>query len=222
MSKVAREELSKEMPAGVIESTQGNGHEKGNGQVPANLASTAQSVMDLSRFRLSSDYAATIGVKKLLTTVPVRKPDRQWFIRVHPTWKFETAVVESKEDNELYVVDQCLHDALAEELVPKVLFPAINRQGVVFLWPVRLPGTDGRLDQWNQSALEAAQIATGHWVRVAADRSLGAYSIRQPIKDFSDPEWPDVDFNEVLRIAFKERVIASPDHPFVRKLRGEV
>ena len=34
--------------------------------------------------RLDQSYADTVGVKKLLTTVAVRKPTRQEFVRVHP------------------------------------------------------------------------------------------------------------------------------------------
>jgi hypothetical protein len=30
---------------------------------------------------------------------------------------------------------------------------AVNRQGILFLWPVRLPTEDGRLDAWDQAAL---------------------------------------------------------------------
>jgi hypothetical protein len=39
---------------------------------------------NLSALRLDQSYADTVGVKKLLTTVPVRKPNRQGFVRVHP------------------------------------------------------------------------------------------------------------------------------------------
>ena len=39
---------------------------------------------NLSALRLDQSYADTVGVKKLLTTVPVRKPNRQEFVRVHP------------------------------------------------------------------------------------------------------------------------------------------
>ena len=36
---------------------------------------------DPTRLRLSQDFGEQIGVKKALLTVPVRKPDRQWFVR---------------------------------------------------------------------------------------------------------------------------------------------
>lgn len=39
--------------------------------------SQADPFADLGKLRLSQDFAATVGVKKLLTTVPVRKPTGQ-------------------------------------------------------------------------------------------------------------------------------------------------
>ena len=39
---------------------------------------------ELESLRVSQDFVKDSGVKKLLTTVPVRKPNRQDFVRVHP------------------------------------------------------------------------------------------------------------------------------------------
>ena len=39
---------------------------------------------DPAALRLNQSFADTVGVKKLTTTVPVRKPNRQDFVRVHP------------------------------------------------------------------------------------------------------------------------------------------
>ena len=39
---------------------------------------------------------------------------------------------------------------------------AINRQGNVFLWPIRMPGPDGKILEWHRSAAEAAAVAPGN------------------------------------------------------------
>ena len=178
---------------------------------------------DLDKLRLSQDFAATLGVKKALLTVPVRKPGRQDFFRVHPDvdWRLETVILELKEERETYLVDQSLWGQLPGELIPKVLYTAMNRQGVLMLWPIRLPGEDGRHDEWNRSALEAAEMAQKEWIRMVANMSLGAYEVYRAVADIPDPEWPDTTFQEVLRIAFKDRFIRSIDHPVLRRLRGE-
>ncbi len=105
---------------------------------------------------------------------------------------------------------------------PRVLFTAINRQGGVFLWPANLPGTDGKLDDWSRSALEAANPRPRAWVRVVADMSLGAYQVFEAGEDLPNPTWPETPFGELLRIGFRDRLVDSLDHAVLRKLRGEL
>src|SRR5690242_11229180 len=61
---------------------------------------------DPASLRLSQSLSTVIGVKKALLSVPVRKPDRSWFVRVHPSehYRLQTAVIELKEDRETYLV----------------------------------------------------------------------------------------------------------------------
>jgi len=185
--------------------------------------STTDDPFDLTRFRISQNFAATAGVKKEIMHVPVRKPLRQDFVRVHPSLDFrlETGVLEDKEAGETYLVEPALWAELSGEVVPKVLFTAITRQDVVFLWPIRLPGEDGKLDDWNRSALDIAQRAMDVWLRVASSRSLGAYEAHRPVADLPDPVWPDLSFKRLVEIAFRDRFIRSLDHPVLRRLRGE-
>jgi hypothetical protein len=193
---------------------------------PAPPASPAPDPFDPAALRLSHDFSTSLGVKKALLTIPVRKPDKSWFVRVHPAddYSLQTAVIELKEDRETYLVAPQLWPALAAESTfsPRALFTAVNRQGVLFLWPVRLPGADGKIDAWSQSALEAAQLARNNWVRVAANMALGAYELFQATGELAGPEWPDKPFRELLKVAFKDRMITALDHPVLRKLRGEV
>lgn len=180
---------------------------------------------DPVRFRLTQDFAATLGVKRALVTVPVRKPAKEWWVQVRPgeDHRIETCVVELKEDRETYLVDPSLWPELSGEATfsPRVLFTTMNRQGVTFLWPIRLPGPDGKLDEWNASALEAASRASGRWVRVVANMSLGAYDVYETHAKWPEPEWPDHSLSDLLRIGFKGHVIETPDHQVLKRLRGE-
>jgi hypothetical protein len=187
----------------------------------------APNPFDPARLRLPQDFGATLGVKKALLTIPVRKPSREWFVQVHPdeSYRVQTAVLELKEDRETYLVDPELWPELATResstFGPRAIFTAINRQGVVFLWPIRLPGPSGKLDDWNQSSIEAAAMAAGKWVRIAANMSLGAYDVFEATAKLPEPEWPEVSFGELLKVAFKNRYIDSLDHPVLLRLRGE-
>jgi hypothetical protein len=192
----------------------------------ANGTPPAPDPFDPASLRLSQDAVSSLGVKKMLLSLPVRKPDKSWFVRVHPdpAYHLQTAVIELKEERETYLVAQALWPMLAGESTfsPRVLFTAINRQGVVFLWPVRLPGADGKVDEWSRTDLQAADMATKGWIRRAANMSLGAYEVFQATGELPPPQWPDLPFRELLRIAFRDRFINSPDHPVLRSLRGEV
>ena len=188
------------------------------------LANDDTEASTLSRLRLSQNFAQSIGVRKALLTVPVRKPTRQEFVRVHPDagYHMPSAVIELRDEGEIYAVEQGICAELPGEVIPKILFTAMTRQGVIFLWPIRLPGEDGALDPWNRSALEAADLATQQWIKVVSNRALGAYEVFKATGNLSDPEWPEVSFAELVRVAFKGRVIGTLDHPVLRRLRGEV
>ena len=181
-------------------------------------------VFDLEKLRLSQDFSAELGVKKILTTVPVRKPNKHEFVRVHPSpdYYIETALLELKEERETYLIAPELRAEIPGELVPKRLFTAVNRQGVVMLWPIRMPGEDGRLDNWNLSATDAAERAVSNWIRVTSNLSLGAYEIFQASGDLAPPKWPEVSLLELLEIAFRQRYIDDPNHVVLRRLRGEI
>jgi hypothetical protein len=68
--------------------------------------------------------------------------------------------------------------------------------------------------------LEAAGIAKKKWIRLASSISLGAYEVFEASGDLPEPEWPDVTFQEILKIAFKNHFINSMDHPVISRLRG--
>src|ERR1017187_1788526 len=121
--------------------------------------------------RLSQSFAGSVGVKKLLTTVPVRKPNRQDFVRVHSDPRYRLtpiATIEVKEDREVYLVTPDMAQALPGEFSTVTLFTTINRQGTLHLWPVKLPTPEGRQNEWHRSGAEAAERAMQKWVRVTA------------------------------------------------------
>src|SRR5687767_336494 len=177
--------------------------------------------IDLERLRLPQDFLAEVEVKKHLATVPIRKPDRQTWARVHPECVFSAAIIELKDTRESYLVEPEFLPELHGEAVKKLLFLAITRQGVVFLWPVRPAGGDGRRDEWSRSSMEAVMLARTRWTKTIANMSLGAYENYTAPDGLSDPVWPDMPFDELLRIAFRGRIVNSLEHPIVRQLRGE-
>jgi hypothetical protein len=109
---------------------------------------------------------------------------------------------------------------LPGEFISVILYTAITRQGVTFLWPVKIPSTDGRTIEWHRSAAEAAERAMARWIRVRANMGLGAYEMHEAAATIPDPVWPELSFQEMLRIAFRDRLVDRLDHPVIKRLRG--
>jgi hypothetical protein len=177
---------------------------------------------DPANLRLSQSFVETSGVKKLRLTVPVRKPSAQDFVRVHPDplYRENFPIIELKDEREEYIVIEPLVPELVGEFVTKTLFTAINRQGTLFFWPVRLPTPDGKMLDWWRSAREATELAMHDWIRVKSNMNLGAYDIFKAETASAEPEWPKEDFWTLIRIAFRDHLITSIDHPVIKRLRG--
>jgi hypothetical protein len=182
---------------------------------------------DPAALRIGSDFNQTVGLKKAILGVPVRKPDKAWWVRVSPdpTYRLQTAVIEMRGDRgtgETYLVAPALRADLATEPTfrPKLFLTAVNTQGVLFLWECNLP-KDDREDNWSKTSLAAVELATKGWVRVAANMSAGGYDAWQATGNLPDPPWPEMPFREILKLAFKDKYIDKLDHPVLRRLRGE-
>ena len=109
---------------------------------------------------------------------------------------------------------------LRSECFFATIFTAITRTGVLFLWPIRVQAGDAKQNEWHLSAATAAQYAMKSWVRVKANMQLRGYEVFQAESAIPDPEWPDLPFDAIYRIAVKDRLIRSIDHPAVKRLRG--
>ena len=73
---------------------------------------------------------------------------------------------------------------------------------------------------WWRSGREAAVLAVDKWVRVKPNMSLGAYDIFQAESVMSEPEWPELGFWDLVKIAFRDHLVDRIDHPVIKRLRG--
>lgn len=180
---------------------------------------------NIESLRLSQDFAAAANVRPVLTTVAVRKPGRQEFVRVRPgdDWRFPTKTYCQQDTREVYLVAQELWPNLADQITPTLLVVAMVKGSVVpFLWPLTLPRADGRSNRWNESAIGSALLAEKQWVRVVSDMSAGAYIPHVAQAELPDPSWPGTTLQELIKLAFAQRIIRDLDHPVLRQLRGEI
>lgn len=179
---------------------------------------------DPKKLRIGQRFGEGQDVRRVLVSVPVKKPHRQEFFRTHPdpAMSLEVALLEFKQDRQTFIVLPELAPYLPGEAVPKLLVTTISNHGSLFLWPIRLPDEQGRLDDWNAVALEAAESAKSKWMRLMANMAAGSYEVLEAIAQFPEPVWPDVALKTLLELAFRGRVIDSMEHPVLRRLRGEI
>jgi len=179
---------------------------------------------DPASLRLDADYSEGLGVRKVITTVPNRKPNKSEWFRVRPgeEWQLQTAVLELEKGVErmTYLVAPSLRTELSGEVTPALLLTCVNRANDLFIWRVKLPGSDGRSNTWTDSALQIAKAAETTWCRMVSDTANGIYTHYEPTAELPDPKWPELSFKEIVKLAFRGRMIDSLDHPVIRELRG--
>jgi hypothetical protein len=172
---------------------------------------------------LRVDYDNELVAKPLLTVVPVRKPNKTDFVRVHPgaNYRITVPLIEIKDSRETYMVTPRMRQAFSETVYSATaLYLTVNRQNVYFLWPIK-QSRDGRTNEWTTSAEIAVRRAMVSWVRVGSNMSLGAYEIFEAQGQLSEPKWPELTFSEILRIAFGgNRLVDSENHPLIATLSG--
>ena len=177
---------------------------------------------DFSQFALSQNFGSQIKVIKRLTTVPVRKPSKiQWF-RIHPEYKLDVLLLKyGDRGDDFYLVEPSLAHQLVDLAQAFKHVVGVDRQGIVFVWPLSLPDADRPL-AWHLSALEAAIHAEVQWTLIQANMGLGAYKFTAASGITDEPKWPKMLMNEILEIAFKNKIIDRLDHFVLKQLRGEV
>ncbi len=194
-------------------------------QTPPEIeANTAKFFDDLEAIRLSPEDTTGLGAKEILTRVPVRRPRKQEFVRCHPDPAMTLAVTlyVDDDDGEAYFVAPNMRGVLADSVKPTLLQLSIMRNGTLFIWPLTIPSAEGGGGRsWHESALKAKEIAKTQWIRVLADKTRNGYRVFAAEGTLAAPVWrEDKTFNELLEIAFADRIIMTEDHPVVRKLRG--
>jgi hypothetical protein len=167
-----------------------------------------------------------------LTIVPVQKPGDQEFIRVHPSadYRHIAAIIEYQEEKR---AEYLIHPTCVGQIKDfgikyhiKQLYLYVTKQGNVCWWGIKLP-KDGRENTWLDSARDAAEKAIDKWISVRSDQTLRVYTVSVAVDndEFNAPEWPTkhgvpLTKNQLLSLAFKERLIMDIEHPVIRRLRG--
>ena len=200
-----------------------NDNDNGNPTKPNGSANNGSGIeWNLDALRLNQDFGESVGAELVVTTVAVRRPGGQEWFRVHPNWRLQTTILQVKEEGESYLVAPSLRKDLWDEILPMVLFTAVSLHAETFIWPVRLPKVDGRVDKFIQTDLAAAQKAETKWTRRFWVPETKSHKVMTAEGFTENPVWPKEGFEELLKIAFGERFIQDINHSVIKKLRGQI
>lgn len=182
--------------------------------VPQAVGSTGS--VDYEQFRVDGSPILPTIVATL--TILITKPRPQWLIRCHPDrlWRFIAWVL--RDGSDFYIVHPDLMAAVVGLAHRMILIPTITSRGKLFFWPIRLPNDKGRLDEWNTTALKAAEKAISTWLRIAANEQVGDYTVTCVADKVDEPAWPDLTFDQMQELAFPSRIITSLQHPVIQEL----
>jgi len=162
-----------------------------------------------------SRNAGDVAVDELVS-LPVRKPNKGQFFRIHPTLHADVNLfkIESSSGTETYAVYPDMVGML-DGIQLYTLFLGIHRDGSCFLWPISATSSDG----WSRSGRQIAIAAMEKWVRLVADRSANTYMKRVANNFNDDAQFPaNKTFEELLSLAFGDgRIIDTADHHIVKE-----
>ena len=191
----------------------------------------SRSSFDWNSLAQDTTYQDIAKVQKNQTRIPIGKPSKEKFYRVHPgvDYELDLALIEIKESNDLRGIylpsqnpsDQLLNIIRSQPGVVRMkkLKLGVYPDGSIFIWALNL--NNGKItNAWNQTALDGAVIAKEQWVKLSPSMENGYYEILTAITPMNDPVWPKETFSQILDKAFDGKVIESVEHPIISYLLG--
>jgi hypothetical protein len=176
---------------------------------------------DLTALEVSS--TEVIAAKEVVTTILVRRPKKNEFVRVQET-TFTTFLYQDVDEGAYYFIEPAMRPHFITGTVIKVLVPAVNQLGLPFIWPV--PADDGqtsRNNSWNESHRGAYQQAKTKWTKMVSDRMARQYRVYEAGGNLPDPQFCNLPFNQQIALAFRGiNTISDPEHPILRAMRGDI
>ena len=126
------------------------------------------------------------------------------------------------EEEDWLLVDAAVEDELADVGTMYELVLCRTANGGYFLWRLKVEEPGGRVDGYTESAREALEEHAGRrWIKLKGDRRSRAYEVNKG-SEVAAIRWPEFGIDELVRRAFKGRVVASEDHELIRRLRGDI
>jgi hypothetical protein len=170
---------------------------------------------------------ATLKVSRRVVSinVAVRKPPNNVYFRCHeaPTMSLDASIIVGSDgsDDYYFVTPFMLNHHVILPRLRKVTIAVVYTWpgGTVSLWPVPM-AEETRIACW-KSARAAYELSKTQWVQLCWNADRRDYDVAVAEGINSKPMWPDdLDIKKLLKLGFADRIISSPEHDYVKQLRG--
>jgi hypothetical protein len=169
---------------------------------------------------LRKESVIQVKRKVLKVNLTVDKPKNNIFFRCHQTIFQEDAPLIIGPDDDYYFVHPCMKDHPA--LKPRIRVCTIAvvyswPDGIISLWPV--PQSEA-VKCW-KTAKAAYERSKTEWVQMIWNDAESDYDVTPAENITVEPMWSrDLNFVNLLKIGFANKIISDAEHPYVRQLRG--
>lgn len=167
--------------------------------------------------------ASMAQTKKRLVDIPARTPDKAWFVRTSGRPQHQGILPlywDKAGDGHPYLIDPAVQDYFGKDVRNNYCVLSITRQGTFFLWCSPLEDEEGNWNSWHASAHDMKGFAAVSWIRVQSNKQLGGYEPNDPKVQPPDPEWPDISWGDIVRLAFRRHLVEVESHPLINRLLG--
>lgn len=136
---------------------------------------------DPANMNFNQSFDGGPKVRKILVNVPVVKPNKKDFIRVHPTMCSRSVVlveVENDAKKDAFYITPAISRMGVIPSGDATIYDLrlyCNRKADVFVWPMKLQTADGSEMDWFITAKEVAKLAESQWLRVQSNKAISSY-----------------------------------------------
>ena len=181
--------------------------------------------IDLSEFTPEASDIAIVSKTKP-TIIPIGRRDDQTWQQFHKEWVLRLNCIKRKADRSHFPVTREALPYCLEWVKPYKFFVGITTSNAIFLLDIPEETEDEKDGKalgrsWHESAQQYVIEGRKGWIRVVANRSAGGYDIKYPEGNLGEPVWPDVTLEEILNIAFRDRIIKDKNHRLIKDLQGQ-
>jgi hypothetical protein len=177
---------------------------------------------NLDALRQPQDYADFMG-EAVTTTFPVRRLREGLHLRVNgdPAYRLEGQYIAETKSGAFFVFP-AFRDAIKPVCKRVTIWLAVDGHGTYHLLLTKLPLPEMDMHEWYRTARVVAEAATREWVKVTKASSDDGWSYVPVSHQMFEPKWPDKSLEELLRVAFPDRVVNRFDHDLIKQfeMRG--